>query len=188
MNLVSKFALMKRLNLTWGQGRGDGANFEADVASVEIVNRATVILRRWAPVVATLLFTVFLNLILSERSIVAYETHAYAMTTHEHAMTQRTERVPSITRNALMRHSMAAFSGSPTIAPGNTGCPEHGGEKPVQKSGQCCGMACCAMTLANVGEFELVLVDQRASHTLLSMQFVPVGLIFGLNRPPDFLS
>ena len=106
---------------------------------------------------------------------------------HAHAMTHAIDEAPPVAHVSSTRHE-AASGPLVKFSPYGLGCPGHDGRGPNEKSGQCCGMSCCAMAMAGVDDVGLAIADQRTSHTLLSMQFVPVGLIFGLNRPPDFLS
>ena len=138
--------------------------------------------------VTTRLAIVFACLLLAALLNPASLSPAFASDAHHaHAMSHAIDEAPPVAHLSSARHE-AASGLLVKFSPNGLGCPGHDGRGPNEKSGQCCGIACCAMAMAGVEVVGLAAADQSASHTLLPMQFVPVGLIFGLNRPPDFLS
>ena len=144
---------------------------------------------KWQGPVAMRLAIVFACLLLVALLNPASLSPAFAAGAHHvHAMLHIIDEAPVVAHVSAARHEAAASGLLVKFAPNGLGCPEHDGRGPNEKSGQCCGMACCAMAMAGVDDIGLAIADQSTSHTPLPMQFVPVGLIFGLNRPPDFLS
>ena len=142
----------------------------------------------WQGLVAMRLAFVFACLLLAALLNPASLSPAFASGLHDaHAMTLAFDEAPPVAHVSSTRHE-AASGPLVKFSPYGLGCPGHDGRGPNEKSGQCCGMSCCAMAMAGVDDVGLAIADQGTSHTLLPMQFVPVGLIFGLNRPPDFLS
>ena len=142
--------------------------------------------RQW--LVTTRLAIAFACLLLAALLNPASLSPAFASGSHHaHAMTHAIDEAPPVANVNWTRHE-AASGLVAKFAPNGLECPRHDGRGPNEKSGQCCGIACCAMAMAGVDDVRLAIADQSISHTLLPMQLVPVGLIFGLNRPPDFLS
>ena len=134
---------------------------------------------RVASVLAAILFACFLNFSFTGTALASGISHA-------HAAAHGSDKAAAVVHAPEARQEAVASALSVKFMPNGIDCPGHDRRGSNEKSSQCCGVACCATALAGVTEIGLAPIGQSTSHTLPLVQFVRTGLVFDLNRPPDF--